>query len=221
MSSASIGLDSRLQDYLLAVSLHEPEICARLRQHTLSMPDGNMISSPEQVQLLELLGKLLDARRGLEIGTFTGYTALRLTLGLPALRLTCCDLSEKFTAIARDYWHQAGVDERIDLRLGPAQQSLDGLLAGGAAGSYDFAYIDADKGGYRGYAEACLQLVRAGGLVMLDNVLWDGLVADPADDGDETRALRDVNRWLHEQAPERYDLSLVPIGDGLTLLRKH
>lgn len=221
MSSASIGLDSRLQDYLLAVSLHEPEICARLRQRTRSMPDGNMISSPEQVQLLELLGKLLDARRGLEVGTFTGYTALRLTLGLPALRLTCCDLSEEFTAIARDYWHQAGVDERIDLRLGPAQQSLDGLLAGGAAGSYDFAYIDADKGGYRGYAEACLQLVRAGGLVMLDNVLWNGLVADPADDSDDTEALRDVNQWLFEQAPGRYDLSLVPIGDGLTLLRKH
>ena len=221
MSSASIGLDSRLQDYLLAVSLHEPEICARLRQRTRSMPDGNMISSPEQVQLLELLGKLLDARRGLEVGTFTGYTALRLTLGLPALRLTCCDLSEEFTAIARDYWHQAGVDERINLRLGPAQQSLDGLLAGGAAGSYDFAYIDADKGGYRGYAEACLQLVRAGGLVMLDNVLWNGLVADPADDSDDTEALRDVNQWLFEQAPGRYDLSLVPIGDGLTLLRKH
>jgi caffeoyl-CoA O-methyltransferase len=221
MSSASIGLDQRLQDYLLAVSLHEPEICAGLRQRTRSMPDGNMISSPEQVQLLELLARLLGARRGLEVGTFTGYTALRLTLGLPELRLTCCDLSEEFTAIARDYWRQAGVFERIDLRLGPAQRSLDELLADGAAGSYDFAYIDADKGGYRGYAESCLQLVRAGGLVMLDNVLWDGLVADPADDGDDTRALRDVNRWLYEQAPGRYDLSLVPIGDGLTLLRKH
>ena len=221
MSFASIGLDQQLQDYLLAVSLREPDICARLRERTLAMPESMMISSPEQVQLLELLCRMLGAERGLEIGTFTGYTTLRLTLGLPRLRMTCCDVSEEFTAIARDYWREAGVDERIDLRLGPARQSLDELLDGGAAGSYDFAYIDADKGGYRGYAEACLQLVRAGGLVMLDNVLWDGLVADPADDGDDTRALRDVNRWLHEQAPGRYDLSLVPIGDGLTLLRKH
>ncbi len=220
MSSASIGLEQRLQDYLLAVSLREPEICARLRERTRAMPDGNMISSPEQVQLLELLGGLLGARRGLEIGTFTGYTALRLTLGLPELHMTCCDLSEEYTAIARDFWREAGVDERIDLRLGRAQQSLDEMLAGGAAGSYDFAYIDADKGGYRGYAEACLQLVRAGGLVMLDNVLWDGLVADPGDDSDDTEALREVNRWLYERAPGRYDLSLVPIGDGLTLLRK-
>ena len=221
MSFASIGLDQQLQDYLLAVSLREPDICARLRERTLAMPESMMISSPEQVQLLELLCRMLGAERSLEIGTFTGYTTLRLTLGLPRLRMTCCDVSEEFTAIARDYWREAGVDERIDLRLGPARQSLDELLDGGAAGSYDFAYIDADKGGYRGYAEACLQLVRAGGLVMLDNVLWDGLVADPADDGDDTRALRDVNRWLHEQAPGRYDLSLVPIGDGLTLLRKH
>ena len=220
MSSASIGLDQRLQEYLLAVSLHEPDICARLRERTRAMPDGNMISSPEQVQLLELLGGLLGAKRGLEIGTFTGYTALRLTLGLPELRMTCCDLSEEYTAIARDYWREAGVDERIDLRLGPAQQSLDELLAGGAAGSFDFAYIDADKGGYRNYAEVCLQLVRGGGLVMLDNVLWNGLVADPGDDSDDTEALRDVNQWLYQQAPGRYDLSLVPIGDGLTLLRK-
>jgi len=220
MSSASIGLDQRLQDYLLAVSLREPGICARLRERTRAMPEAMMISSPEQVQLLELLCRMLGATRGLEIGTFTGYTTLRLTLGLPGLRMTCCDLSEDFTAIARDYWREADVIERIDLRLGPAQRSLDELLAGGAAGSYDFAYIDADKGGYRGYAEACLQLVRGGGLVMLDNVLWSGLVADPGDDSDDTEALRDVNQWLYAQAPGRFDLSLIPIGDGLTLLRK-
>jgi len=220
MSSASIGLDQRLQDYLLAVSLREPEICARLRERTRAMPDGMMISSPEQVQLLELLCKMLDARRGLEVGTFTGYTSLRLALALPELRLTCCDVSEEFTAIARDHWREAGVGERIDLRLGPAQRTLDGLLADGGAGGYDFAYIDADKGGYRGYAEACLQLVRDGGLVMLDNVLWSGLVADPGDDSDDTEALRDVNQWLYAQAPGRFDLSLIPIGDGLTLLRK-
>lgn len=221
MGSASIGLDDRLQEYLLEVSLHEPEICARLRDRTRAMPEANMISSPEQVQLIELLCKLLGARCGIEIGTFTGYTALRLALGLPELRMTCCDLSEEFTAIALEYWQQAGVDERIDLKLGPARQSLDELLAAGNAGAYDFAYIDADKGGYRGYAEACLQLVRAGGLVMLDNVLWSGLVADPGDDSEDTEALRDVNAWLHELAPGRFDLSLIPIGDGLTVLRKY
>jgi len=220
MASASIGLDQRLQDYLLAVSLREPEICSRLRERTQALPEAMMISSPEQVQLLELLCGLLGAAQGLEIGTFTGYTSLRLTLRLPALRLTCCDLSDEFTAIARDYWREAGVDARIDLRLGPAQQTLDELLAGGATGGYDFAYIDADKGGYRGYVEACLQLVRGGGLVMLDNVLWGGLVADPGDDSDDTEALRDVNQWLYAQAPGRFDLSVVPIGDGLTLLRK-
>lgn len=221
MGSASIGLDNRLQEYLLEVSLHEPEICARLRDRTKAMPEAGMISSPEQVQLIELLGKLLGARRGLEIGTFTGYTALRLALAIPDLQMTCCDLSEEFTAIAREYWHQAGVDERIDLKLGAAQKNLDELLSAGQAGVYDFAYIDADKGGYRGYAEACLRLVRGGGLVMLDNVLWSGLVADPGDDSDDTVALRDVNAWLHEQAPGRFDLSLIPIGDGLTLLRKY
>lgn len=221
MSSASIGLDDRLQQYLLDVSLHEPEACTRLRERTLEMRDSMMISSPEQVQLLALLCKMLNARRGLEIGTFTGYTTLRLTLGLPELRMTCCDISEEFTAIAREHWVVTGVDERVDLQLGPADKSLEKLLADGQAGKYDFAYIDADKGGYRTYVEYCLQLVRAGGLVMLDNVLWSGLVADPSADSEDTEALRDVNAWLHETAPGRFDLSLIPIGDGLTLLRKH
>jgi caffeoyl-CoA O-methyltransferase len=220
MSSASIGLDDRLQQYLLDVSLHEPESCARLRERTLELRDSMMISSPEQVQLLALLCKMLDARRGLEIGTFTGYTTLRLALDLPKLGMTCCDVSEEFTAIAREHWREAGVDERVKLLLGPADKSLEKLLADGQAGIYDFAYIDADKSGYRTYVEHCLQLVRAGGLVMLDNVLWSGLVADPADDSEDTEALREVNTWLHETAPGRFDLSLVPIGDGLTLLRK-
>jgi predicted O-methyltransferase YrrM len=220
MSFASIGLDDRLQHYLLDVSLHEPEACARLRERTLELRDSMMISSPEQVQLLALLGKMLGARRGLEIGTFTGYTTLRLTLDLPDLRMTCCDVSEEFTAIAREHWHEAGVGERVELLLGPADKSLEKMLTDGQAGIYDFAYIDADKGGYRTYVEYCLQLVRSGGLVMLDNVLWDGLVADPSDDSEDTEALRDVNAWLYETAPGCFDLSMIPIGDGLTLLRK-
>jgi predicted O-methyltransferase YrrM len=220
MSSASIGLDDRLQQYLLDVSLHEPAPCARLRERTLKLRESMMISSPEQVQLLALLCGMLGARRGLEIGTFTGYTTLRLTLGLPELRMTCCDVSEEFTAIAREHWREAGVENRVEVLLGPADKSLAGMLDNGQAESYDFAYIDADKGGYRTYAEACLQLVRGGGLVMLDNVLWSGMVADPSDDSEDTEALREVNAWLHEQAPGRFDLSLIPIGDGLTLLRK-
>ena len=220
MSFASIGLDDRLQQYLLDVSLHEPEACARLREQTLALPDANMISSPEQVQLILLLAKLLNAGKGLAVGTFTGYTSLRLTLGIPDLKMTCCDMSEEFTAIAREHWRGAGVRERIDLRLAPAAQTLEKLQAEGHAGSYDFAYIDADKTGYRGYVEACLALVRAGGLILLDNVLWGGSVADPANQETDTQALRELNRWLHASAPASFDISLIPVGDGLTILRK-
>ena len=221
MSTSSIGLDDRLQQYLLEVSLHEPAACARLREQTLAMPDANMISSPEQVQLLLLLCKMIDARNGLEIGTFTGYTSLRLTIGMPALKMTCCDLSEAFTNIAREHWQAANVQQRIDLQLGPARQTLDRLIDEGFEGAFDFAYIDADKSGYKGYVESCLSLVRNGGLITLDNVLWSGSVADPGDSSADTVALRELNSWLHERAPGRFDLSLVPIGDGLTILRKY
>lgn len=221
MSTSSLGLDDRLQQYLLEVSLQEPEACAKLRAQTLDMPDANMISSPEQVQLLKLLFKMLNARNGLEIGTFTGYTSLRLTMAMPALKMTCCDLSEEFTSIARQHWQAANVQDRIDLQLGPAQQTLDRLIDEGFEGAYDFAYIDADKTGYKSYVESCLSLVRNGGLITLDNVLWGGSVADPGDSSDDAVALRELNTWLHERAPGRYDLSLVPIGDGLTILRKY
>jgi caffeoyl-CoA O-methyltransferase len=221
MSTSSIGLDESLQKYLLEVSLDEPEACRLLREHTLTRPDANMISSPEQVQLLLLLCKMLDAKNGLEIGTFTGYTSLRLTLGMPGLKMTCCDLSEEFTRIALDHWTQAGVEERIYLQLAPAQQTLDSLIDEGFAGAYDFAYIDADKSGYWAYVEACLVLVRPGGLITLDNVLWGGAVTDLGDTSEDTVALRELNLWIHEQAPGRYDLSLIPIGDGLTVMRKN
>ena len=221
MSTSSIGLDNNLQEYLLQVSLHEPELCRQLRERTLDLPEANMISSPEQVQLLLLLGKLMAARNGLEVGTFTGYTSLRLSMGMPELKMTCCDISEEFTAMAREFWQLASVDDRIDLQLKPAQQTLDGLIDEGFEGAYDFAYIDADKSGYRGYVESCLVLVRAGGLIMLDNVLWGGAVIDSEDNSEDTVALRELNNWLHERAPGRFDLSLVPIGDGLTVLRKY
>lgn len=221
MSTSTLGLDDSLQQYLLDVSLHEPEACQRLRQQTLGMPDANMISSPEQVQLLKLLCKMLNAKNGLEIGTFTGYTSLRLTMAMPGLKMTCCDVNEEFTGIAREHWQAAAVREQIDLQIAPAQQTLDGLIDEGFEGAYDFAYIDADKSGYRGYVEACLVLVRAGGLIALDNVLWGGAVIDPEDDSEDTVALRKLNHWIHEQAPGRYDLSMIPIGDGLTVMRKY
>jgi predicted O-methyltransferase YrrM len=220
MSFASIGLDDNLQQYLLDVSLHEPEACRKLREQTMEMAESMMISSPEQVQLIMILVKMLGARQGLEIGTFTGYTSLRLTLGLPELNMTCCDVSEEFTAVAREHWQAADVQDRIDLQLAPAQETLDRLLDEGFEGAFDFAYVDADKTGYRGYVESCQVLVRAGGLILLDNVLWSGSVADPEDQSDDTAALRGLNSWLHETAPGKFDLSLIPIGDGLTLIRK-
>jgi predicted O-methyltransferase YrrM len=220
MAASSMGLEDTLQDYLLEVSLHEPEACLRLREHTQTLSQAMMISSPEQVQMLLLLFKLQDASNGLEIGTFTGYTSLRLTLGMPALQMTCCDVSEEFTGIAREHWQRANVADRIDLRLAPAQHTLDEMIADGQQGKFDFAYIDADKSGYRRYVESCLELVRSGGLITIDNVLWSGSVADPEDQSEDTVALRELNAWLHQQAPTRFDLSLVPIGDGLTLLRK-
>ncbi len=220
MSNTSLGLGETLQKYLLDVSLREPKVCTRLREQTLSLPEAPMQSSPEQVQLLLLMLKMLDARSGIEIGTFTGYTSLRLTLGIPQLRLTCCDISERFTSIAKTCWRDAGVDDRIELRLVPAIETLDEMVESGQSSTFDFAYIDADKTAYRDYVERCLTLVRRGGLVAIDNTLWSGAVADPENREDDTLALRQLNSWLYSRDDAEFDLSLVPIGDGLTLLRK-
>lgn len=220
MSNTSLGLGEDLQKYLLEVSLHEPAICHRLREQTIAMAEGMMLSSPEQVQLLLLLFKMLNAKSGIEVGTFTGYTSLRLTLGISDLSMTCCDICEEFTAIGRKYWQEAAVYDRIDLRLAPALETLDALIEDGKAASFDFAYIDADKSSYRDYVERCMTLVRPGGLITLDNTLWSGSVADPGDNAEDTVALRQLNSWLHSQQEYDYDLSLVPIGDGLTILRK-
>ena len=220
MSNTSLGLGDGLQQYLLDVSLKEPALCEQLRRQTATMEQGMMISSPEQVQLLLLLFKMLNARSGIEVGTFTGYTSLRLTLGISDLQMTCCDISEEFTSIGKGYWQEAGVAERINLHIAPAIETLDALIAEGQSASFDFAYVDADKSGYRDYVERCLVLVRPGGLIALDNTLWGGSVADPEDNEDDTLALRQLNSWLYSQDAYDYDLSLVPIGDGLTLLRK-
>src|SRR5438105_875650 len=174
--------------------------------------------SPDQGQLMALLVKLIGARRTLEIGVFTGYSALSVALALPADgQLLACDISDEYTRVGKPFWQQAGVAHKIDLRLGPALQTLDAELARGAAGSYDFAFIDADKTSYDSYYERCLLLVRSGGLITLDNMLWGGSVARPADSPD-TAAIQALNDKLHADA--RVDVSLVTVGDGLTLARK-
>jgi len=218
MSNSTLGLSEPLQQYLLDVSLDEPAQCHELRKQTATMAEGMMLSSPEQVQLLLMLAKMLDARRALEIGTFTGYTSLRLTLGLPELQMTCCDVSEEYTSIGRQYWQISKVQDRIDLQIAPALETLDKLIIDGKSGSFDLAYIDADKTSYRHYVERCFKLVRSGGIIAIDNTLWSGSVADANDQNEDTVALRNLNHWLHTQSTYEYDLSLVPIGDGLTLL---
>jgi caffeoyl-CoA O-methyltransferase len=219
MSNRTLSLDNALYAYLLDASLREHPVLARLRAETARHPHVNMQIAPEQGQFMALLVRLMGARRCLEIGVFTGYSSLAVALALPAEgRIMACDVSEEYTAVARRYWAEAGVAERIELRLAPALETLDALLEAGAAGSYDFAFIDADKEAYAGYYERVLQLLRPGGLVAVDNTLWDGAVADPDDQSADTLAIRAFNESLHRD--DRVDLSLVPIGDGLTLARK-
>ncbi|WP_017716100.1 class I SAM-dependent methyltransferase [Kamptonema formosum] len=219
MSNKTLGLDSRLCDYLLSVSLREPEILRQLREETARHPRARMQIAPEQGQFMALLAQLLWAKKTLEIGVFTGYSSLCVALALPPEgKIVACDVSEEYTATARRYWEAAGVAGKIDLRIAPALQTLDQLLAAGEAGTFDFAFIDADKDNYDGYFELSLQLVRTGGLIAIDNVLWGGQVADPQVQDSNTQAIRAFNEKLHRD--ERVTLSLVPIADGLTLALK-
>lgn len=219
MSSRTLRLDDRLHEYLQRISLREPEVLVRLRAETLRLPMAVMQISPEQGQFMALLIRLLGARRCLEVGTFTGYSALACALALPPDgELVTLDNSEEWTAIARRYWSEAGVADRVRLRLGPAGASLRQLRQVGCDGTFDFMFIDADKTGYADYVEQGFHLVRAGGLIAIDNVLWSGLVADLGVTDADTSALRSLNEKLHHDS--RFDLSMVPIGDGLTLLRK-
>jgi predicted O-methyltransferase YrrM len=219
MGKRTLPLDERLYDYLLSVSLRDTDVDRALRAETDALEHGVMQVAADQAQFMTLLVRLCGARRAIEIGTFTGYSAMAIARGLPPEgRLIACDISREWTDIARRYWEQAGLARRIDLRLAPALDTLNGLIAAGEGGQFDFAFIDADKAGLPGYYEACLALVRTGGLIAVDNVLWGGRVADPADQGESTRAIRTFNLKLHLDA--RVDLSLVPTGDGLTLARK-
>jgi predicted O-methyltransferase YrrM len=218
MSRRTLMLDDRLYQYLLENSLREHPELAALREDTRTHPRGGMQISPEQGQFMALLVKLAGAKHTIEVGVFTGYSALAVALALPDDgRILACDVSDEFTSIGRPFWHRAGVAHKIGLVLAPALATLDARLAAGEADTYDFAFIDADKVNYDGYYERCLQLVRAGGLIAIDNTLWSGRVAEPALDED-TAALQRFNRKLC--GDERIDLSLLPIGDGLTLARK-
>lgn len=219
MSVRTLSLDDRTYEYLLRTSVRETPVMQRLREETAKMPLSRMQISPEQGQFMALLVQLIGAKRTLEIGTFTGYSALWVAGALPADgRVLACDVNEEWTNVARRYWDEAGVAEKIELRLAPAETTLRELLASGHGGGWDFSFIDADKGNYDVYYELSLTLLRPGGLIAIDNALWGGDVADPENDDDDTRAIRALNAKVCSDA--RVSASLVPIGDGVLLARK-
>lgn len=219
MSNRTLPLDDRLYQYLLRHSLREPDCLRSLRAETARHPQVNMQIAPEQGQFMQLLVRLMGARCAIEVGVFTGYSSLAVALALPPDgRLLACDVSKEFTDIARRHWEAAGIAHKIELVLQPAAATLDARLAAGEAGHYDFAFIDADKTGYSAYYDRLMQLVRPGGLIVVDNTLWGGAVADPANCDRDTVAIRAFNERL--LVDTRIDLSLVPVGDGLTLARR-
>lgn len=218
MSNGSIGLDEALNAYMVQAGVREHPVLAELRRTTAEMPNANMQVAPEEGAFLAMLVRLLPARRILEVGTFTGYSSTAMALAQPPDgRIVCCDVSQEWTDVARRAWADAGVADRMTLHLAPAVETLDALLAAGEAGSYDLAFIDADKPGYDAYYERALQLVRAGGLIAIDNVLWSGRVADPADRDESTEAIRALNVKI--ASDERVDVVMLPLADGLTLAR--
>ena len=220
MSKQTLGLEQNLYDYLLSISLREPAILTQLRQETAQIPRSIMQISPEQGQFMALLIKLIGAKKTLEVGVFTGYSSLVVALALPADgKIVACDVSEEYTSVARRYWQQAGVADKIDLHIAPALETLDNLLTAGEAETFDFAFIDADKSNYDNYYEQCLELIRPGGLIAIDNVLWSGKVAETEIQDNQTNKIRALNRKLHQDS--RITLSLVPIADGLTLAMKN
>jgi predicted O-methyltransferase YrrM len=216
VSNKTFTLSEPLYRYVLENSLREPEVLRELREETAKLPLARMQIAPEQGQFMALLAKLMGARRCLEVGVFTGYSSLCVALALPGGgRIIACDTSREWTDIARRYWQRAGVADKVELKIGPAVQTLDALIAGDASGTFDFAFIDADKENYPVYFERTLKLLRTGGLAVIDNTLWSGKVADSADHDPDTEAIRAFNSSLSRDS--RVFLSLVPIGDGLTL----
>ena len=219
MSNIHTPVTQELWDYVRDVSLREPDVLRRIREATASHPCVGCQIAAEQGQFMALLVKLIGTQRTLEIGTFTGYSSTAVALALPDNgKLIACDISKEWTDIARRFWREARIEHKIQLILGPALETLDGLIADGQSGAFDFAFIDADKENYDGYFERSLELVRVGGLIAIDNVLWHGDVADPSKNDADVNAVRALNRKLHHD--ERVELSMVGIGDGLTLVMK-
>ena len=220
MANSFLGLDERIDDYLMNNSLREPDVLRRLREETdAKNPHAEMAVSPIQGQFMMLLVKLIGAVKTLEVGVFTGYSSLCTALALPPNgRVVACDVNEEWTSVARRYWAEAGVADKISLRLAPAVETLDALLRDGQAGTFDFAFIDADKPNYDNYYERALKLMRRGGLVIFDNMLWSGRVADPGVQDADTVALRALNEKLHYD--ERVFVSLLPLRDGVSLAIK-
>jgi len=219
MSRIHTSITDELADYMRQIALHEPEVLRQQRESSDSHPRASMQTSPEQGQFLHLLTRLTGVKKSLEVGVFLGYSSTWVAMAMPAGgKIIACDVSEEYTAQARRLWRDAGVEDKIELRLGPALDTLDGLIASGGAGTFDFAFIDADKSNYANYYERAMVLVRTGGLIAIDNVLWGGDVVDAAKNDADTQAIRAFNRKLHDDP--RVILSLVPLGDGLTLACK-
>ena len=219
MSNKYTRLDDPLYKYLLEHSLREPEILSRLRAETSQDQMAVMQISPEQGQFLSLLIKLLNVQRAIEVGVFTGYSSLSVAMALPVDgQLIACDINKEWTNIAERYWQEAGVEDKIELHLGPAVETLAALLDSGDEAKFDFAFIDADKTNYRKYYELCLSLIKPGGVIVIDNVLWGGAVINCADSSADTQAIRELNAFIHHD--QRVELSMLPIADGLSLIRR-
>jgi caffeoyl-CoA O-methyltransferase len=219
MTTKILPLTDDLYRYMLSVSLREPDVLRRLREETAAHPSANMQISPDQGQFMALLVRLIGAVRAVEVGVFTGYSSLSVALAMPPEgMIVACDVSEEFTSVARRYWVEAGVAQKIDLRLAPAVETLEGLIAQGQSGSFDFAFVDADKRNYGAYYECGLTLLRPGGLMAIDNVLWSGRVANSDTTDPDTVAIRTFNEMVARD--DRVDVSMLPVADGLTLVRK-
>ncbi len=219
MSLRPTPIHDALYEYLLSVSLREPPPMQRLREKTQSLPEANMQIAPDQAQFMQLLIHLLGATQTIEVGVFTGYSTLAVALALPQTgHVVACEIEEKWPRVGLPYWQEAGVTDKIDLRIAPARDTLTSLIDQGHTNRYDFAFIDADKENYITYYELCLQLIRPGGLIAIDNTLWDGKVVDPHNQESETEAIRNFNAHLHKD--DRVELSLLTLADGLTLARK-
>ena len=220
MSIRNFYLDEKIYEYILNNSLRDLPILKKLRDETRKMPDGRMQISSDQGQFMGFLVKLTNTKKIIEVGTFTGYSSLVMALALPENgQILSCDISEEYAAVARRFWQEAGVSNKIQLLLGLAEETLVELIKNGEAGTFDMAFIDADKVNYKIYYENCLDLLRPGGLILIDNVLWSGKTANPDETDDDTVAIRELNLFVHND--KRVDLSLLPVGDGLTLALKY